>query len=128
MFICDWCGDNFIQSSHLNRHISSLHKREVKLKCYQCDFVTNRKDSLTRHKKSSHSPKHSTSTIEINSEVKCPHCSSAHSTRGNLYKHIKLKHSHEVRYICDRCGKGFHRKDYFLNHIKTHDKIITKSA
>ena len=126
MFICDWCGDNFIQSSHLNRHISSLHKREVKLKCYQCDFVTNRKDSLTRHKKSSHSPKHSTSTIEINSEVKCPHCSSAHSTRGNLYKHIKLKHSHEVRYICDRCGKGFHRKDYFLNHIKSHDKIITK--
>ena len=48
------------------------------------------------------------------------------SSRGSLYHHIKVKHSHGHGYICDQCGKGFSRKDYFMNHMKKHEKMNAK--
>ena len=69
MFACDSCGDVFTENHNLTRHIISVHNK-LKHNCVQCDFVSNRKDSLARHIKSKHSAKRSADVLEMNSEPK----------------------------------------------------------
>jgi transposase-like protein len=59
--------------------------------------------------------KEKTAGDEQSQKVKCPHCSLSLASRGSLQKHIKLKHS-TPSFICDQCGQGFTRKDYFERH------------
>ena len=61
-----------------------------------------------------------------NQKVKCPHCSLSLSSRGSLYHHIKVKHSHGHGYICEQCGQGFPRKDYFQRHVAKCEGPSTK--
>ena len=146
MFPCDQCGEEFTENRNLTRHKESKHA-DVKYSCDKCNYQATRKDNLNRHMKTKHrridagdvggphlspekektggdvggehlSPeKEKTAGDEQSQKVKCPHCSLSLSSRGSLFNHVKLHSNTGKRWICDQCGQGFIRKDYFERHV-----------
>ena len=50
---CDICDYASQDKSHLNRHKDSVHL-EIEYNCYQCEFSASTNDNLRQHKKRKH--------------------------------------------------------------------------
>ena len=51
---CEQCDQTFKRSSHLNRHMASVHCEMKKFQCLFCEKIFPRKDNLKRHIKLKH--------------------------------------------------------------------------
>ena len=73
--------------------------------CDRCDFKTQRKDHLKRHKQSKHE------RVRYN----CDQCHYKATQAGHLKKHKLSKHE-GVRYSCDKCDYKATRHDNLKQH------------
>ena len=96
-FICDFCQAKFKERKTLNKHVGSIHSLQ-NFKCDHCDFYTNRKDTLSRHKK-----KHDYEIEAGPSKFTCPKCPKQFLEKKNLNKHIMSIHS-ENKFKCHQCS------------------------
>ena len=130
-YSCDKCNYQATRKDNLNRHIKSKHAKssEKFIEQNNDDPIADAASEFWQPWKNKPEKRKKSDTIidqepekkkrNNRNEFKCPHphCSLSSSSRGNLQKHIKLKHSHGQGFICDQCGKGFPRKDYFQRHV-----------
>ena len=149
-YSCDKCNYQATRKDNLNRHIKSKHAKSSEKFIEQnnddpiadaaSEFWQPWKNKPEKRKNSDNNidsepekkkrrDKDNRNENDVEHKFKCPHphCSLSLSSRGNLQKHIKLKHSNTFKhFICDQCGQGFPRKDYFMNHLKKHEKEKAK--
>ena len=136
-YSCDKCNYQATRKDNLNRHIKSKHAKSSekfieqnnddpiadaasefwqpwKNKPEKRKNIDNNIDQEPEKKKRRDNDNRNENDVEH--EFKCHHCSLSLSSKGSLYNHIKVNHSHDS-FICDQCGKGFPRKDYFQRHV-----------
>ena len=133
-YSCDKCNFQATRKDSLNRHIKSKHAKssEKFIEQINDDPIADAASEFWQPWKNKPEKRNSDSIIDSEpekkkrrdndnrneNEFKCHHCSLSLSSRGNLLKHIKLKHSNTFKhFICDQCGQGFPRKDYFQRHV-----------
>ena len=80
-----------------------------RFQCSICERTYNHKSSLKRHLKH-HDPKET---------IKCLDCHQFFDCDKDLEEHNSKYHNETL--LCNICGKSFHSKRKFENHIKVHD-------
>ena len=96
VFFSDHCGEVFVHSTSLTRHIRRKH---------QNDFVPdNKKASLS---------------------AKCPICNQTFY-KTSINKHIRIKHEGQKPYVCEICKMGFVTKNNLENHQWQHKGIRSR--
>lgn len=142
---CLICGKSFTQKSNLKKHSAVHLERNVKkndetqisfeivtkvgrkhaiepietFKCQNCDFETNSKSDLKRHKLSIHSD---------SDLVNCEQCSHVFSNQKLLGLHVKRCHAimgagdEKSSFQCSICQKGFATQEYLKKHFLTHNQ------
>ena len=127
---CPDCKEIYKNKSDLLRHIKSKghshlnkHEKEEKRKfeCSECDFTTNRVDSLYRHERNVHGLYNKklnaiSRTIEKKGKVVCSKCS-------RKFTDIKLATEHFLQESCEPikckdCGKEFNKRADLKLHIR----------
>ena len=80
-YVCDVCNKTFSSVTHRSRHLASVHKTGVQLKCPHCDVYQNsRKDSVRKHLTNCHGLGNLTS------------CSLCGMIVPNVIEHVLNKH------------------------------------
>ena len=116
--ICHKILPNYTLKYHMKYYHTDIARE---FKCKECNFISNRIDSLTRHTKEVHQKYNSqlsaiTDTfIEGSSSYQCPDCK-------EILKTIKEIKMHLVQKICSLtchiCTKTFSRKHNLKRHMK----------
>lgn len=128
---CPWCGQNFQQKHHLDKHqtlhagggsgdysdnwdrppirSSNLIQYQSNHTCPECGESFNHKKILIRHLVT-HTGKR---------PYACSQCKKAFTQSVNLRRHQRI-HTGEKPHSCLQCGKNFSRKDSLLDHLRTH--------
>jgi hypothetical protein len=123
---CKFCSEEMPQGSMTN-HIKRKHKPNSKeniFKCDKCQYESNLKTNLTRHKRSCTSK-------ETKNDIPfvCNICFKSFTLKTNLTRH-KILHNenrNEVAFECGICEDSFGRKDNLDKHLK-HQHNITEKA
>ena len=75
--VCHFCGKSYKKASGLKVHIATIHNKEKKFRCDECDKSFGRLDTLNKHKR--------LHTRE--QDFVCEFCSRPFNQSSNLIKH-----------------------------------------
>ena len=128
---------------HIAHRARNIEKKDA-FSCPYCDFKTNRKDNLARHKRLKHQifkkefeaidnylkdnsswtctecDQTFTNADEIEDhvinckEIKCKFCEKKFTLKSNLKRHLEKKHPH----VCKICNERFKNKKKLREHIE----------
>ena len=99
---CQLCPFVTDKKTRLMNHKYSIHKiGEQRLQCDQCSYIRDQNKQLRSHKYSIHK------IGNIEKQFKCKLCSFKTHVRRNLKNHIKTKHGETHDHVCDD-WKCFH--------------------
>ena len=128
---CDQCGKQFVHLTSLKRHMKSHDQDKQSFACEECKFVTNRLDSLVRHRRLIHN----TYCINLDAlresgpeNFDCKICGRKFGIEYELFEtHIvskacqtgndALNVNDEGRYQCDLCERSYAHKSDMLKHL-----------
>ena len=118
---CAKCPRIFGCNSILQKHIKKAHEQESMkelLTCDQCG-VSLLSSSLEYHIKAKH-------TSYSDREYKCqfPDCKKAFVYSNQLRQHEALHDLNGKKFMCDHCGKSFHRDSYLMEHLRAMHKTL----
>jgi len=124
-YICNICGKKYSQQSYLKSHMKTHDPNRLRnLKCSQCDYSTDDKQSFEGHL---NSHKRKNAQIEaMENPQKCPQCPAVRESLKSLKMHIYRVHP-KVLFECDICGKSIKIKRGLLQHFRSFHKIGTRS-
>ncbi|CAH2251414.1 jg6011 [Pararge aegeria aegeria] len=106
--ICYACGDTFLSTSRLEKHLL-VHKTGC-FPCKMCDKVFSLEKYVSKHYSLVHEPKCTT---------KCLYCPEKFIGPLQRHAHVCEKHADKVKtYTCELCGKVFTWRAYFLAHMR----------
>ncbi|XP_043273988.1 zinc finger protein 37-like isoform X4 [Venturia canescens] len=110
-FICEICGNGFLQRSYLVHHkrvVHGVHNRApMELKCEKCDKTFATKYCLQNH-------------VGIHSQkFLCSQCGKEFATNYSLRMHNRM-HTGERPHKCNMCSKSFARSNALAVHKLTH--------
>ena len=118
---CNICHKIYPKHS-LEYHMKYYHTDKAReFKCNECNFISNRLDSLTRHTKEVHQKYNSqlsaiTDTFkEGSSSYQCTDCKEILKTEKEIEKHLVQK---ICSLTCNICKKTFSRKHNLKQHMK----------
>ena len=126
---CDHCGNLYGYSSHLARHIETVHLSEKKHRCPYCNLFYKRRDELIRHYRNKHSDKEMRQVIDRFTLVdvfpvtaktyphKCNKCLRCFKKTVTLKNH-KFLCGREEKYACPYCNKKFIIPHRVRKHIR----------
>jgi len=109
-FHCGECDQAFYTNHGLNMHIRTVHLKEKRFSCKECEYKTNNQNALTNH--------HRAHTGE--KPFGCPECGIMTSTKSGLSLHIKTVHLKELRFSCDLCDYKTNQKTSMEWHKAKH--------
>lgn len=116
---CDFCEMKDFKNrkefiSHLKVH------RKSQFYCEVCQISFKTSNSLKIHLSSDHG--------NITENLPCPFagCKKSFANKISLRAHFICHNKYEKdhAFFCDKCGKGFHYKLSFTQHLKTHDTSL----
>ena len=118
---CAKCPRIFGCNSILQKHIRKVHEQESMkelLTCDQCG-ISLLSSSLEYHIKAKH-------TSYSDREYKCqfPDCKKAFVYSNQLRQHEALHDLNGKKFMCDHCGKSFHRDSYLMEHLRAMHKTL----
>jgi uncharacterized Zn-finger protein len=111
------CNKTFITSSHLKRHINSIHKKLKPFKCdyNMCDYSCAQSYDLKKHFNSVHKKL---------KPFKCDYYECGYNSANyyDLKLHINSVHTKIKSFQCHYkvCNKKFYRKSHLNEHLSTH--------
>lgn len=119
--ICDKCGKIFTKNSSLAAH---LRCHEPK----QCPYCLKTLKSLSHYR--THLKNHTTllKSKRHSKFYDCVHCDYHSVNKCTLEAHINKIHLGIRPFTCDRCQKGFYKKDNLVQHLATHNEIKDKTC
>ena len=92
----------------------TVEAEDEKFKCSYCDFLTQRKDTLSQHKRRKHK------TLD-NVPIQCGFCEYRTPRKDTLNQHIKRQHTKQENlhiYACENCSYTSTAKFNFKSHRK----------
>ena len=104
---CDLCEFKTNWKVNLTRHRNSIHFSTV-YKCESCDYVATRLTTLNTHKKTAHE----------GCVYFCDQCSFSATWKQTLKRHKASKHEMK-RFPCDYCDFTATRREHLKNHEKS---------
>ncbi|CAG0916590.1 unnamed protein product [Notodromas monacha] len=113
-FFCDECSATYARKSSLLKHKLAHHERSVRVfSCPTCGVGFEKYSFLIKHREEVHKEK-----ILFDCDI----CKKSFGTKGAVRLHKKTVHKtdHVQEFACKSCDKVFRRKDYLLNHMKSH--------
>ena len=123
---CPDCKKIYRNESDLLKHFKSKgHSNESmrlrKFECSECDFTTNRVDSLYRHERNKHGLYNKkldaiSKTIERKGEVKCLKCDKKFTDTKLAEDHFTQESCEPI--MCKDCGKEFNKTADLKLHIR----------
>ena len=117
---CSQCPATFsLAAKNKFRVHLKLHKSNKSHSCQHCGRCFSRKFDVARHIKRLHSSP-TNRTIH-----QCPQCDKSYKDKANLRQHMQAVHEGVYRYICQDCGKGYHRLVEFNVHRSKHTGLKT---
>ena len=120
-FTCDDCGKQFTRQDNLLRHIDSFHETYI---CDNCKETFSREDNLKRHKKMKHIDQPDS---EKNEMFKCELCTTTFTIDTNLQNHVTNIYNSDgtVKNACNQCEKNFCTGKQLTAHIISHHRTFT---
>ena len=138
-----------MQERNLKSHIRQIHESEPLL-CDQCDYKTQREDTLKKHKMNKHgSPEKRNNLNKIECDAcdftttrldglrehklsvhqgiryNCPQCAKTFTQERNMKMHVRMIHERKTILSCDQCDYTTSWKDSLHQHIKTkHEGVV----
>ena len=107
--ICPICNAGFTKSSHMKRHITSVHEGTKPYPCSLCETRFAQNGDLQRHMKEVH---------EKIKRHKCPHCEATFAKTNQVKNHIASIHDDKRPFACPNCEAAFKLKHTLAKHIK----------
>ncbi|KFB43023.1 zinc finger protein 28 [Anopheles sinensis] len=115
VFLCVYCGREFLAERYFKRHLQSHKTENPKQKpekmflCNICGHNCGSSSNLTVHLR-----RHNGQTI-----CECLLCGKGYPRRSDLVMHMRT-HTGEKPFVCTSCGKAFSRRDKLRIHIRIH--------
>ncbi|XP_070501892.1 zinc finger protein 660-like [Chironomus tepperi] len=137
MTSCKICGAQFRHRSTKLSHMTREHNVKKPLEChYGCGFTTLKKDRFQAHIDKHENPEKTFNCPICNQAFKsynsmtlhrakhtsslttfvCSFCNKTFLDRRNYKIHLRL-HTKEKLFHCEKCQRGFNRKDHLKNHL-----------
>ena len=92
---CEFCDhEEYLNKSSLTMHIRTVHMKELRYSCDECEYKTNNKHSLAKHQIAHTGEK----------PFGCSDCEKSFTSKSNLALHIKTVHLKELRFSCEVCN------------------------
>ena len=113
-FECAKCGQDFGSKSTLKLHIKTIHLKDQRYKCDECEYKTNLTDSLRKH--------HISHTQE--KKFVCENCGKICASSSSLHVHIETIHN---VIACNTCGKIFSRQSSLKRHYQRHAESLKET-
>ena len=92
-FECGDCDQAFYNNHGLNMHIRTVHLKEKRFSCTECEYKTNNQNALAKHHRAHAGEK----------PFGCPECGIMMTTKSGLSMHIRTIHLKELRFSCELC-------------------------
>lgn len=110
-FICRVCGFFNRKSEQLATHVQQEHLAgSVLYQCSQCQFVTEKKQSLHAHKRTAHSQQ----------EFYCEICGKNYASAASLYVHQRSHQPDFKKFQCKLCPRTFAYSSGLSYHMAVH--------
>ncbi|XP_062542364.1 zinc finger protein 62 homolog [Armigeres subalbatus] len=100
------------------KQVIKHHRAHVpkKYACERCGKLFQKRGFVSRHRKRSKCSVIDDQGTSSESPVQCEVCHKIFNTKKQLINH-KREHG-PIKYVCERCGKSFIRRERFLEHAK----------
>jgi uncharacterized Zn-finger protein len=103
---CDLCGKQFVRADVLVTHKQMIHDKSASFDCDECDKSFGSRSNLNRHKRSVH--EHVT--------LSCSVCEREFRYTGTLKAHMRAAHETDDAFACQECGKPFGTQSHRIRH------------
>lgn len=103
-FICDVCGEKFLQKSLFSAH-RARHVKQKEYQCTKCDKKFHVRSSLLSHME----------THRLNKDYVCHICGNAFKSRHSLRMHA-MRHNIDRFHVCKYCNSTFRCYDGLKYH------------
>ena len=109
---CDVCDRKYIQKSHLNHHVKSVHLGSRPYQCGTCNMTFSTKQTLVVHIR-----------IHTGSKpYKCIRCGENWRTISHLHRHYRKYHFMVAKEHCEYCDLSYFHEDDLEYHMKSKHK------
>ena len=143
------------EDSHLQSQLPKCNENKTdtnnncisKQKCHLCDYATNFKSLMAKHRRQQHKEYNDQYRCETcnkgfperyllrnhvdakNKGIKwiCEFCAKSYEGKGALEVHKRKRHINDAIYKCNTCHKSFMDKHLYIGHVSKHDakKLFT---
>jgi len=101
------CGECEFETRYHSAYLRHSQAHTSRFLCAECDYVTNRSDTLKHHVKSFHQ----------HIRVPCELCNYTGASKSSVNNHMKAVHQN-LRFTCEVCDYTTARKENLTTHMK----------